>query len=952
MLLAIALGTSVVAAGGLVLAPPAAAVVEYYVSPTGSDTTGDGSAASPWATIQKARDSIRGELAGMASDIIVNIAPGDYYQASTVAFTEADSGRNGFNVVYRSSGAVGSARFFGGQPVTGWTQYQGSIYRANIGAGRSLNTLYENGTRARQARYPNYQYDAAYPMAQAPYLYSASGGSYTSLPYNAADLAGVDFSNLSGASVQIWSGGTWEWFTDKTPISSVDTTNHVITLSQETRYEIQAGSRYYIQGMLGLLDQPGEFHYDSASGYLYYWPQFGDINSQTIIAPSLQQLFSVAGSSPASPAHHITFDGLTLAYTDFTSWYRQGWVNAGDSGEGHQYPSYDRQVDLPHLRTGMVFLTNTHDVTITNSHLTNSGLSAIYMLSSNHDNSITNNWINRSGFDGVHMQGRYPNEGDVMTQNTISNNLIHNVGEINGQSAGVFMTNSSNNTLSNLDISHSPRYSINIHGLDSTPSSAIYSRDNTVTGVRIHDTSQDSGDTGSIYSWGLGNSTPNTNVNYWSQLTINHIRSHPSQLDYAPFGVYMDDHTNNQSFANVQVSDTQSVQFHQNTTGPFTTSNVSWLSGFNESGMDYPNIGLTSSFPYPGGANFVGDFSNGLTNWSAGKGTPSTSTTPSHSGQPSFAQNEDTDVIYTQFVRSQNKRVSLWLYDDTTKTNLDAFARVDNNGGFDGGSWRGLGVRTDVSATHYVYRVGSTFTATTVPRSTGWHELTWDYTSGTGVDMYIDGQLVASPTGTSQFNMIAMGDWWSNGVSETAYWADVLVDEYSEGFEDGLGAFVAGKGMPATSTAQARSGSASYVSNQDTNVISTTLPGKHYQVAGIWFYDSTANTDVQSMARVDDGHWNDSNSWRGMGINTAVSATNYVYRVGTTVTATSVPRTTGWHHLTWDYTSGAGVTMAIDGTPVATVPGIRQFNMIAIGDWWADGRVTDVYWDDVTVSGE
>ena len=28
-------------------------------------------------------------------------------------------------------------------------------------------------------------------------------------------------------------------------------------------------------------------------------------------------------------------------------WYRSGWISAGDSGQKHKYPEYDRQIEMP-----------------------------------------------------------------------------------------------------------------------------------------------------------------------------------------------------------------------------------------------------------------------------------------------------------------------------------------------------------------------------------------------------------------------------------------------------------------------------------------------------------------------------------------------------------------------------------------------------------------------------
>ncbi|MGG5741906.1 hypothetical protein [Bacillus cereus group sp. IBL03679] len=79
------------------------------------------------------------------------------------------------------------------------------------------------------------------------------------------------------------------------------------------------------------------------------------------------------------------------------------------------------------------------------------------------------------------------------------------------------------------------------------------------------------------------------------------------------------------------------------------------------------------------------------------------------------------------------------------------------------------------SATNYFYRLGSTYTAINVKRTTGWHEFKWDYTSGARVNMYIDGTLIASTTGVTSFNSIRLGDFWADENITTTYFDDVSI---------------------------------------------------------------------------------------------------------------------------------------------------------------------------------
>jgi hypothetical protein len=100
----------------------ASAPTAYFVSPTGSDAAGDGSAAAPWASWARAAAGVRPALAAQASDITGTFAPGLYALAAPVVLSPADSGANGFDVVYAgATGAAADVLFDGGLPIAGWS---------------------------------------------------------------------------------------------------------------------------------------------------------------------------------------------------------------------------------------------------------------------------------------------------------------------------------------------------------------------------------------------------------------------------------------------------------------------------------------------------------------------------------------------------------------------------------------------------------------------------------------------------------------------------------------------------------------------------------------------------------------------------------------------------------------------------------------------------------------
>lgn len=74
----------------------------FFVSPLGSDVTGDGSQSNPWLSWSHASVSIRPLLPSMTENFNVMFETGTYYITEAVLLGANDSGQNGFSVVYSS----------------------------------------------------------------------------------------------------------------------------------------------------------------------------------------------------------------------------------------------------------------------------------------------------------------------------------------------------------------------------------------------------------------------------------------------------------------------------------------------------------------------------------------------------------------------------------------------------------------------------------------------------------------------------------------------------------------------------------------------------------------------------------------------------------------------------------------------------------------------------------
>ncbi|WP_326794183.1 right-handed parallel beta-helix repeat-containing protein [Streptomyces sp. NBC_01808] len=596
------LGGTTLPEGGTATAAGDCRPEEFFVSPGGSDRA-EGTEDDPWRTPGHARDHIRSEglNKGMSCDIVVNLRAGDYPVDKAVEFDERDSGSGGHDVIYRSYDGPGKARVVGAEEVTGWEAYKDGIYRADVGKD-AFYTLFEDGKRATNARYPNRRTDTEW----APYLISTIPEPEKEavrrwLWANPGELDPTwDPESLAKATVTIWSGGSWSWFTDTVPIKDVNLAEGQISLEYQTRYAMmnsRSGSRYFLQDSLGFLDQAGEYYLDKEKGQLYYKPR-GDIKDAKVLAPTTTQLLDIAGSSERHRVKDITFDGLALQYSDYVEWYRFGWVDDGDSGYEHKYPMYDRQIEMPRNRFGAVTVTNSKDITLTGMHISDTGYHAVYALFANEGLTVKNSLLENIGADGIKVEGPYPGEGNTSNGHVFTNNYITHYGElVPGDAAGVELMDTGDNVVSHSLIEHSARYGVSLEVRPEVPAEDNYARNNTFEYLRIEEAGLDSGDMGAFYTYGVDNAEPHPIDNHVRQVVIGDVIPDGSMPDSGTRGVHMDAGGCGFSFADIEVGEVtddkyQSYQCNE-------VENANWQEDFDASRMEYDKIGLKDSFPYP-----------------------------------------------------------------------------------------------------------------------------------------------------------------------------------------------------------------------------------------------------------------------------------------------------------------------------------------------------------------
>jgi hypothetical protein len=286
-------------------APSAAAAGNvYYVAQSGGSDSNPGTLASPWATIQKAANT-------MVAGDTTYIETGTYRET----VTPAHSGTNGNPITYAAyNGETVTVSGFDKVNTT-WTSYSGNIYKTTYALGlQDDNQVMMNGGWSDLARYPN-------DTDQNPFTFNGD-------PIDAthSDYQTIEDSNLpSGATdeyrnaVVLWRAGVqWEMLGAPVDHSGTDTNGKHLTFTapgaswedpnttggMNPGFNPYADNEFFVAGVLSLLDTTREWYYDSGTTTLYVW------------APNNTNLATNPGDATIeAKARELAFDLTGTSYT-------------------------------------------------------------------------------------------------------------------------------------------------------------------------------------------------------------------------------------------------------------------------------------------------------------------------------------------------------------------------------------------------------------------------------------------------------------------------------------------------------------------------------------------------------------------------------------------------------------------------------------------------------------
>lgn len=462
--------------------------VVVYVSPTGDDNS-PGTKYDPVASLEVAWQRASAAVGHKA--VTIYLREGKHAMLKPFVITGSMSGTEECPVViagYPGEKAVLTAsRSWQG---LSWTPYRDGIWQTEVELGSHADRLFVNGSLKQMARYPDFNPDVTVFKGYADDAIS--------------DERVALWKNPKGAYVHAIHGR--EWGSCHYLVTGKDSAGSLLMEGgfQNNRPMGMHASYRMVENVFEELDSPGEWYYDSKAKKLFYYPEKDlDLNGAVLEVPQSESLFQLKGTEEC-PVRHVYLRNMSITQTARTFMKTAEPLLRGD------WCIY---------RGAAVLFEHTEQCAIEDCDLYDLGGNAIFFSLKNVRDRVYANYIHHIGGSAVCFVGdpsavRMPRNdyaappvawedmdkvAGPLTDNypmecAADNNLIHDIGLVEKQVAGVQISMSRRISVTHNSIYNLPRAGININ--DGTWGGHL------IEGNDVFSTVLETGDHGAFNSWG------------------------------------------------------------------------------------------------------------------------------------------------------------------------------------------------------------------------------------------------------------------------------------------------------------------------------------------------------------------------------------------------------------------------------------------------------------------
>jgi len=429
----------------------------------------------PFATVERARDEIRAVKKAkgfLDRPVRVLIRGGIYFLRRPIVFTPEDSGTKDCKVTYMAHPNE-KAIISGGVSVRDWTidKTRGiPVYVSEVKElkNNTIRNLWINNQRRFRTRFPK----KGYLKMIVPEGLKRGGWNEGQSEFYFHDGDLKPWHSLENAEVIAMN----RWVESHLPVAKIDGANNLITFKKQSVFQLEGDDLYYVENVLDLLSEPGEWFFDSSSCKLYYIPlEHEDVENIDVIVPILPQLIRFEGKPEEKDlVEHLEFSNLAFSHTEWqlpedASGYPQAAVDVKGAvyGEGVSNCRFE-SCEFSHLGTYAIELSRgcsnnvisrcelfdlgaggikigektlrsneeeqSHGNRVTHCGIHNGGLifhSAVAVwIGESYGNEISHNTIYDFYYTGISIGWTWGYGNNLARENRIESNHIHHIGKL------------------------------------------------------------------------------------------------------------------------------------------------------------------------------------------------------------------------------------------------------------------------------------------------------------------------------------------------------------------------------------------------------------------------------------------------------------------------------------------------------------------------------------------